>query len=104
MANQLDPMDIKQIITLHIDGSSNREIGEMLGISRNTVNTYVKLVKVCDHRFEDLLAMDNAALHDLFAGRTTIKNPRFNELIVNSDDVDHRYCDIDHLHHRSIFC
>ncbi|ALO14458.1 hypothetical protein L21SP5_00787 [Salinivirga cyanobacteriivorans] len=26
MANTLDPMDLKQIITLHIDGESNRQI------------------------------------------------------------------------------
>ncbi len=39
MANTLDPMDLKQIITLHLDGYSNRNIGTSLGISRNTVNT-----------------------------------------------------------------
>jgi len=27
MANTLDPMDLKQIITLHLDGVSNRKIG-----------------------------------------------------------------------------
>lgn len=88
MANKLDPMDLKQIITLHIDGLSNRQIGEMLGISRNTVNTYVRLVKACDHRFEDILAMDTAALHELFAGHTTIKNQRFNELMLHFEKVN----------------
>ena len=38
MANQLDPMDIKQIISLHRDGLSNREVSSLLGISRNTIN------------------------------------------------------------------
>jgi hypothetical protein len=33
MANTLDPMDLKQIITLHIDGLSNRKIGVLLGIT-----------------------------------------------------------------------
>jgi transposase len=41
MANTLDLMDIKQIITLHLNGFSNRKIGTTLGISRNTVNTYM---------------------------------------------------------------
>ncbi|VTQ07280.1 hypothetical protein [Sphingobacterium daejeonense] len=36
MANILDPMDLKQILTLHIDGLSNRRIAVILGISRNT--------------------------------------------------------------------
>ncbi|WP_238354487.1 LuxR C-terminal-related transcriptional regulator [Fulvivirga marina] len=49
MANTLDPMDIKQIITLHLDGLSNRKIGHTLGISRNTVNNYMKLINACDH-------------------------------------------------------
>jgi len=40
MANTLDPMDLKQIITLHLDGFSNRQIESTLGISRNTVNNY----------------------------------------------------------------
>ncbi len=30
MANTLDPMDLKQILTLQIDGYSNRKIGKVL--------------------------------------------------------------------------
>ncbi|MCV6629793.1 MAG: hypothetical protein OIF50_08030, partial [Flavobacteriaceae bacterium] len=37
MANKLDPMDLKQIISLHVDGHSNRSIAKTLCISRNTV-------------------------------------------------------------------
>ena len=53
MANILDPMDLKQIITLHLDGVSNRKIGSILGISRNTVNTYMQLFAASDYSFED---------------------------------------------------
>ena len=35
MAKKLDPMDLKQIISLHLDGLSNREISKTLGIGRN---------------------------------------------------------------------
>lgn len=45
MANKLDPMDLKQIISLHLDGLSNRKIANLLGIGRNTVNTYMQLFK-----------------------------------------------------------
>lgn len=31
MANTLDPMDLKQILSLHKDGLSNRKIGNTLG-------------------------------------------------------------------------
>ncbi|SKC24181.1 hypothetical protein SAMN03080601_03474, partial [Alkalitalea saponilacus] len=43
MANTLDLMDLKQILTLHLDGLSNRKIGSMLSIHRNTINGYVHL-------------------------------------------------------------
>jgi len=52
MANTLDPMDLKQIISLHLDGYSNRKIGTSLSISRNTVNTYIHLFKGSDYTFK----------------------------------------------------
>ena len=45
MAKKLDPMDLKQILSLHEDDLSNREIGKTLGISRNTGNVYLRLFK-----------------------------------------------------------
>lgn len=88
MANKLDPMDLKQIITLHKDGFSNRKIGGQLGISRNTVNNYLKLIKACGHGFDELLAMENGKLQELFTAHTTIKNDRYNELMVYFDKVN----------------
>ncbi|SDF17761.1 Homeodomain-like domain-containing protein, partial [Pricia antarctica] len=81
MANTLDPMDLKQIITLHLDGYSNRKIGTALGISRNTVNTYMRLFKGSDYSFKELLSFDNAALEKLFPSRTTIDNGRYDGLM-----------------------
>ena len=81
MANTLDPMDLKQIITLHLDGYSNRSIGATLGISRNTVNTYMRLFKGSDHAFKELLTFDNASLESLFSSRTTIANERYDALM-----------------------
>ncbi len=52
MANKLDPMDLKQMITLHKDGLSNRQIGELLGVSRNTVNNYIKLSSASDYSLD----------------------------------------------------
>jgi len=82
MANTLDPMDLKQIITLHKDGLSNRKIGKTLGISRNTVNTYVSLLKSSEHDLEDLLHMDSHALREHFPSHTTIVNKRYNDLML----------------------
>jgi transposase len=65
MANTLDPMDLKQIITLHLDGLSNRKIGATLGVSRNTVNAYIKLFQASEHSFEQLLQFDNTRISAL---------------------------------------
>ncbi|MFT5725640.1 MAG: ATP/maltotriose-dependent transcriptional regulator MalT [Bacteroidia bacterium] len=36
MANGLDSMDLKQIICLHLEGLSNRQVGEQLSVSLQT--------------------------------------------------------------------
>ena len=88
MANTLDPMDLKQIITLHLDSSSNREIAQTLGISRNTVNNYIRLFKVSEYSFKELLSFDIGKLESLFPSRTTIKNPRYDELMRYLESID----------------
>ena len=89
MANTLDPMDLKQIITLHKDGLSNRKIGVQLGISRNTINTYLKHIKSCDYSLRDLLEMETPKLRELFSSHTTINNIRFNELAIYFENINH---------------
>jgi transposase len=82
MANKLDPMDLKQIITLHLDGKSNRAIGTLLGISRNTANSYMQLAGSQGRNLSELLEMDDRALQELFPSHTTIDNERYNELML----------------------
>jgi len=55
-------MDLKQIITLHLNGYSNRNIGSALGISCYTVNTYMKRFKTSEYSCKQLLEFDNAIL------------------------------------------
>lgn len=88
MAHILDPMDLKQIITLHLDGASNRKIGSTLGISRNTVNNYMQLFAACDYSLEELLAMDTAGLSELFSSHTTVDTARHNELMLYFEGVN----------------
>lgn len=88
MANILDPMDLKQIITLHLDGASNRRIGSILGISRNTVNTYMQLFAASDYSLEELLRFDTAALSELFSSHTTVDTQRHNELMLYFEGVN----------------
>lgn len=88
MANTLDLMDIKQIISLHLDGYSNRKIGQTLNISRNTVNTYMRLFSSCRHSFKQLLQLPEKELEALFPSYTTIKNDRYNQLMVYFEKVN----------------
>lgn len=81
MANKLDPMDLKQLLSLHLDGLSNRDIGITLGINRNTVNSYMRQFKSSSLDFRELLELDEGSLKELFPARTTILNPRYDELM-----------------------
>jgi len=81
MAHTLNPMDIKQIFSLHSDGLSNRDIAKVLGVSRNTVNQYIQWGKASDYTVEHLLGLTNEALQELFTSHTTIKNPRYDMLM-----------------------
>jgi hypothetical protein len=80
MANKLDPMDIKQIIRLHLDRYSNREIAETLGIGRNMVNR--KIREIADYWVDmvTLLTYDNKALTELFPSVRRISSDRLERL------------------------
>jgi len=88
MANKLDPMDLKQILSLHNDGLSNRQVGGLLSISRNTVNNFIKLVKASDYSSKELLAADNHKLGELFTAHTTLVSDRYGELKTWFDKVN----------------
>ena len=88
MANTLDPMDLKQIITLHIDGLSNRKIADCLAISRNTINSYMKLFNACDYSLEELLHFEVADLKELFPAHSNINNERFDFLMRYFEKVN----------------
>jgi|SRR5690606_12178053 len=66
MANKLDPMDLKQIIQLHEDGRNYRKTAKVLGISRNTVNNYIHIIKASEYSMAELLSFDSATLNKLF--------------------------------------
>jgi len=81
-------MDLKQILSLYNDSVSNRQIGELLGISRNTVNSYMQLVKASEYSINELLAKDPHELGELFTAHTTLVTDRFNELMTWFDQVN----------------
>ncbi|MEC4115323.1 sigma factor-like helix-turn-helix DNA-binding protein, partial [Myroides pelagicus] len=88
MANKLDPMDLKQIITLHLDGYSNRKIASTLSISRNTVNTYMQLFTASEYSLEQLLSFEALQLSELFSSVTLVDTQRHNELMLYFETVN----------------
>ena len=63
MANRkIDLMILKQLLQLKAKGYSNRRAGEVLGISRNTVNNYVQLLSGSGMDFE---AMSELSLSEI---------------------------------------
>lgn len=88
MARKLDPMELKQIIRLHLDGLSNRNISKTLSISRNTVNEYMSLFSSSDVPLKELLELDEASIRELFPIKTTINNDRFDTLMKYFEKVN----------------
>lgn len=82
-------MDLKQIISLHLDGYSNRKIGITLDISRNTVNSYMKRFKASEYTLEELLDFENEKLSKLFTSYTTMDIERQDELMRFFERVNH---------------
>jgi len=58
-------LDIKHLLRLKSQGRSNREIGQLLGMHRNTVNSYIKQLKSTGQEESRLMELDNSALHEL---------------------------------------
>jgi hypothetical protein len=81
MAYKLDPMDLKQIISLHLDGYSNRKLAKTLDIGGNTVNSYFKLFKSCDIPFTVLIIKTDEELRELFPSHSIFDNTRFEALM-----------------------
>jgi biotin operon repressor len=88
MAYKLDPMDLKQILSLHLDGYSNRKIGRTLGLSRNTINGYLKLFKSCEIPITELINKTEQELRELFPSHSTINNSRFEALMSYFEKVN----------------
>lgn len=66
MANKaITMLQIRRLLQLLISGFSERQIATELGMSRNTIATYVKRFKSCEKSFADLLSLSNENLGNL---------------------------------------
>ena len=73
-------MDLRQLIILKKQGLSNRKIGELLQICRNTVNGYVQVIEDLSHDYDHLLTLDDLALKELCAPESEVSADRYEAL------------------------
>lgn len=71
---------IKQLLRLHLQGVSNRKIGEQIGLYKGTVNRYIQKLQVIGRPVEELLDMEDPVLEGLFtAGSPAYLQDRFED-------------------------
>jgi transposase len=83
-------MEIKQILRLHQEGMSNRKIGRQLGMSRNTVNGYMRVFIEHESTIEGLLQWTEEQLQSLFERVDLRDAERYNGVISYFESVRKR--------------
>ena len=77
---------VKQILQLHKQGYGNKAIARNLGISKNTVKSYLEKYRSSKLSLETLLKMEDHSLEKIFhAGNPAYKDERFDILKDNLD-------------------
>lgn len=87
MAGKVKRMSIiKQLLQLHLDGTSNRQISKLLYLDKGTVNRYVQKIRSHQLTPNQLLALDDLVLEKQFhAGSPAYTDERF-EIFRNKVD------------------
>ena len=79
MAGKIKPMSqIKQLLLLQQQGQKIKAIARNLGISKNTVKSYLARIIVMNKPIEELLSMDDPSLASIFHGGNPACFYRFN--------------------------
>lgn len=77
---------IKQLILLHRQGKAKKEIARILGLSKNTVKTYLQKLSGCKQSLDELLGLEDPELETTFhAGNPAYSDYRFEELKQHLD-------------------
>ncbi len=71
---------VKQIIRLRKNGVALQTIAKGVGISRNTVKKYLKLIEVKGYSFEELLSKEDEQLEALLSDPDEISQERYKTL------------------------
>ena len=87
MAGKTRPMSqIKQLLRLHQQGKAKKEIARILGISKNTVKSYLHKYESSGYNIDDLLEFDDPVLESKFhLGNPSYKEHRYESLKKQMD-------------------
>ena len=77
---RIDTMDLRQLISLKKQGTSNRKIAQLLQISRNTVNGYTSIFEHCGLSYDQLLGLNELALKELCSPMSEVSPARYEAL------------------------
>lgn len=79
MAGKLKPMSqVKQLLLMHQQGNSIKYTARSLGISKNTVKSYLQRLQGLDQPIRELLTLSEPALESLFScGSPAYKDERY---------------------------
>lgn len=77
---------IKQLLQLHLQGRSRKFIARALGISKNTVKTYLEKLSLLDVDTNYLLSLEDPVLEAKFyPGNPSYKEEKYDDLKLNFD-------------------
>ena len=77
---RIEMIDLKHLLRLKEQGRSNREIGEILAIHRNTVNNYVQHFDSIGKPYSELYSLTNSDLHQLLSPKKSVPCARYEAL------------------------
>ena len=88
MSKRIEMIDIKHLLRLKQKGRSNRQIGELLGIHRNTINTYVHQLNATKREYSELLQLPDGELLAMVSPPDVELSPRYKYLLEQFSDYE----------------
>ena len=86
----IDMINIRQILRLHSEGTSIREIKRLLGVSRKTITKYIVLFEESRTSYSEIAKMDDEALYELFLAKEKPTGERLEKLQSLLPDYEKR--------------
>ena len=81
MAGQrINIMELRSLIALKLKGLSNRKVAKLLQINRKTVDVYTSRFIACKLSYEELSALEDIELKDLFVENSQTEKERYEGL------------------------